>query len=275
MKVRILGEQIHVQVLGEGKPVVILHGIGCSMEMMQACLEPVFAKKAGYRRIYLDLPGMGASTGSLANASADAILEILMQVLAREVQGPYLLIGESYGGYLARGLLAKDMARVDGLMLLCPVVAPEKKDRTLPQRTLLFAEPSVWDGLSEEARRFFCDYGVVANPYTYRRFEEEFRKGVVQCDGAFIAELKAHYAFSFPADEQIARVGFEKPSLFLCGRQDVCVGYADVWPLLQSYPRAGFAVLDVAGHFLQTEQVPLFEALTANWLERVERYPNP
>lgn len=42
----------------------------------------------------------------------------------------FLLVGESYGGYLAKGILAKMFERVSGLLLVCPVVVKwsQKKD---------------------------------------------------------------------------------------------------------------------------------------------------
>ncbi|MFF1355998.1 alpha/beta fold hydrolase [Streptomyces sp. NPDC058297] len=40
--------------------------------------------------------------------------------------------------------------------------------------------------------------------------------------------------------------------------------------LLPAYPRASFAVLDLAGHNLQIEQPALFAALVVRWLDRVE-----
>jgi pimeloyl-ACP methyl ester carboxylesterase len=62
---------------------------------------------------------------------------------------------------------------------------------------------------------------------------------------------------------------FERPTLILTGRQDDAVGYLDQWRLLPHYPRATFAVLDVAGHNLQIEQPELFTALMLEWLDRV------
>jgi len=53
------------------------------------------------------------------------------------------------------------------------------------------------------------------------------------------------------------------------GRQDSVVGYRDAWRLIESYPRATFAVLDRAGHWLQIEQERLFAELAAEWLDRV------
>ena len=61
---------------GEGKPILIIHGLTCSMELMKGCIEPIFKEVNGYKRIYIDLLGMGKSNKcSLEYASSDKILE--------------------------------------------------------------------------------------------------------------------------------------------------------------------------------------------------------
>ena len=62
---------------------------------------------------------------------------------------------------------------------------------------------------------------------------------------------------------------YDGPSLIVCGRQDAVTGYADQYELLPHYPRATYAVLDVAGHNLQLEQPALFGALIREWLQRL------
>ena len=62
----------------------------------------------------------------------------------------------------------------------------------------------------------------------------------------------------------------EYPSLIVTGRQDHVAGYQDAWQLIEQYPRAAFAVLDMAGHNLQIEQPDMFNALVNNWLNRLE-----
>ena len=34
--------KIHYEIIGEGKPVIILHGLGCDSNQMKGCLEPIF-----------------------------------------------------------------------------------------------------------------------------------------------------------------------------------------------------------------------------------------
>jgi pimeloyl-ACP methyl ester carboxylesterase len=48
------------------------------------------------------------------------------------------------------------------------------------------------------------------------------------------------------------------------------VGYQNAWDLVENFPRATFAVLDRASHFLSIEQNALMKALVADWLDRVE-----
>ena len=127
MKYQYKGNEINYEIEGEGKPIIILHGLGCDHNMMKACLEPVFTKKSCYKRIYIDLPGMGKSVGKIDDASSDEILDILLHLIESNISENYLLVGESYGGYLARGILSQQVKKVDGLMLLCPVVIPENE----------------------------------------------------------------------------------------------------------------------------------------------------
>ena len=58
----------------------------------------------------------------------------------------------------------------------------------------------------------------------------------------------------------------------MVGRQDICVGYKDLWKLLEDYPRATFVVIDIAGHNLQIEQPEVFNSLVENFLKRVKNY---
>ena len=76
------------------------------------------------------------------------------------------------------------------------------------------------------------------------------------------------YTFSFDMDNP--PVSFDKPALFLLGRQDLHVGYLDAIHILKAYPRATLSVLDRAGHALGVEQEHLFHVLINEWLDRVE-----
>jgi pimeloyl-ACP methyl ester carboxylesterase len=79
----------------------------------------------------------------------------------------------------------------------------------------------------------------------------------------------ARYGFSF--DLAAAERSFAKPALVITARQDTTVGYRDAWDILESYPRATFAVIDRATHGWPLESTDLLVALVDDWLGRIEK----
>ena len=234
---------------------------------MTGCLEPIFEQQQGYQRIYLDLPGMGRSDTEPSLASADAILELLLHFI-EDVIGdqPFLLAGESYGGYLARGILARKMAQVAGLLLICPVVCPNPQERVLPEKSLVIREV---DFAEEGKEADFFEIQVLQTESSYQRFSQEILVGNRLMNQDFISRLQEQYAFTFDPDQEIGSQ-YSGPSLFIAGKQDQIAGYQQLADLAHSYPRASLALLDAAGHNAQIDQASLFTALIENWLGRIE-----
>ena len=67
------GHEIDYEIRGEGRPIVMIHGVtGDRQVMIEAC---EVALASGWQRVYLDLPGHGASKGDAARASADDLAD--------------------------------------------------------------------------------------------------------------------------------------------------------------------------------------------------------
>lgn len=258
--------RLHFVSHGDGFPVLAVHGWTPDHRLMTGCLEPVFAHRSGYRRLYPDLPGMGRSPAGTA-ASSDDVLAALDDFIAEHIGAEsFLVIGESYGGYLARAIACARPQQVRGLALICPVgTAVRRANRTLPPHTVIEADPQLIAGLPE-ADADYPDVAVIQNAETLRRFRDEVRPGLALADTAALERIARRWELSA---EPEAAGGFDGPSLILTGRQDSSTGFADTYPLLPHYPRASFAVLDRAGHNLQFERPELFDSLMAEWLDRV------
>lgn len=194
-----------------------------------------------------------------------AVLEFIDQVIPG---GHFLLAGESYGGYMARGVLAKMPERVMGLALICPMIVPDVSKRALPPQRVIAKDEAFLSTLSPEEAGEFAFVAVVQDAAHWKRFAEEILAGVQLADTVFLERIRERYAFSFDPDD-LSRP-FDKPVLILTGRQDHITGYRDAWNIIENYPRGTFAVLDRAGHDLQIEQSGLFHTLVAEWLDRVE-----
>jgi len=237
---------------------------------MKGCLEPIFVKRPGWKRVYLDLPGMGQTKGQSWLDSSDRMLKVVLEFVEQVIpHQSFLIVGDSYGAYLARGIVYKQAERVDGICLVCPCIVADSKKRTvLPHRTLV-RNQELLSSLSADEANEFESIAVVQNRRNWERVRDEIFSGVQLADSEFLERLRANgYTFSFPVD--LLEKPFEKPTLILTGRQDATVGYHDAWGILEHYPRATYAVLDAAGHVLQIEQERLFEELVCEWLQRIK-----
>src|ERR1700722_10376486 len=90
-------------VLGRGTPILVLHGGRLDHRHMMETLEPVFQSLDGWRRVYVDLPGHGCSPPEANIRSLDDVLAAVMAFVETVLGERCAIIGESRGGYLARG----------------------------------------------------------------------------------------------------------------------------------------------------------------------------
>lgn len=251
---------------GEGRPILMLHGLMVDHRSVLP-LDSVFAEHSGWRRIYVDLPGMGQSpAGNIKNS--DEMLAALKGFIAREIAAQFAVFGYSYGGYLAQGLLASG-AELTGIGLLAPVVETDFEKRQLPTMWVLARDEALLARLSPERRAEFEAFCVLQTEEVFAGTMAELVPGFEMMDAAFIEILQHAYSFSFPVEP--LPEPFQKPAMIITGRQDHIVGYEDAMALLPSYARAQFSVLDRAGHNLQIEQRALVETLFADWLARMEK----
>jgi len=275
MKCQLENITVHYESRGSGRPMVMLHGFTLDHRVMLGCMEPLFTERKGWQRIYLDLPGMGKTPTKPWVTSSDQMLDVVLQFVDATVpKQHFVLAGESYGGYLARGVVSRRPDKVDGLLLICPLVVPDRSRRTLPPHVILARNPELLKSLSAADRKEFESIAVVQSRNHWKRFAREILAGIRLADEPFLTKLQAQaYSLSFDVDD--LPTPFAKPTLILTGRQDSSVGYADAWSLLDPYPRATLAVLDRAGHDLQIEQEVLFGALVSEWLTRLEEAVRP
>jgi pimeloyl-ACP methyl ester carboxylesterase len=262
---------VHYAQHGSGTPVLALHGAGVDHREMLGALEPVFADRPGYRRIYPDLPGMGRTPAPQRIDSNDAVLELLGGLVEVVIgQEAFLVVGHSYGGYLARAIANRRPGQVAGLALLCPIGEPGGGDERPGHVVVADTGELDPDGvLGPELAAEYRDYLVVHTPGTLRRFQETVAPGAALADRPALERIFARWELSTPPEQGTA---YPNPTLILAGRQDATVGYAGSWRLLPHYPRATFAVLDRAGHGLPHEQAGLLAALLGEWLDRVAEH---
>lgn len=248
---------IHFVEHGAGVPLVALHGAGVDHREVEAAVEAI-VPATGYRRIYPDLPGMGRSTAD-GLASNDDVVKLLGELVDHLVGGPALLLGHSYGAYLARGVAARRPEVVLGLALVCPGA---ERSRNVPDHAVVRQDADAYDELEPALRAGFDEYFVVRTPETARRYRDHVVPGTTLVDEAALGRIFSTWKID------IGLPIFTAPTLIAAGRRDSVVGHADATDLLERYPHATLAVIEDAGHALMHERPELLAPLILDWLDR-------
>jgi pimeloyl-ACP methyl ester carboxylesterase len=260
---------VHYQAVGEGKPILLLHGAPVDHRALCGCMEPIFKNRDGWLRLYPDLPGMDRTNGVNWITAQDQMLQVALEFIDRVIpEQSFTLVGHSYSGYLARGIIYHRSQAVNGLFLLVPWIAYDPQQRSVPDKVTLVEDPALLAQLDSNEAEGFAFAAVVQNQNNWERYRNEFLPGLLAHDPQFFAQFAEHPPFSFDVDAPSEP--FVKPTLILAGKQDHISGYRDGWDILENFPRATFVALDRAGHRLQIEQEALFSALVDEWLDRVE-----
>jgi pimeloyl-ACP methyl ester carboxylesterase len=258
------GQDIDYEIRGAGRSVVLVHGLATDRRILVDSCEPAL-DRPGVRRVYLDLPGHGASGAHVALASADGLVAALRAFVA-EVAGPApAVVAHSYGGYLALGLL-RELPSLSGLFLACPIVQPEVALRTLPPQRFVNSEEGLTFVDDEERQAFDGEISRYSAAVL-----ERFRRAVDPAHRAahrlFLAAVRSRYAQSHPIAAELR--AFDRPLRVVCGQHDYWAGYADALALVRLAPRADFHVASGCGHFLPIERPEVMKEQLGEWCEEL------
>jgi pimeloyl-ACP methyl ester carboxylesterase len=253
---------------GEGIPILIIHGFGLDHISVQSEFEPIFKSVAGYRRIYPDLPGSGKTLAPSWLNNADQLLNLILDFIENLIPNKnFLLAGESYGGYLIRGILYKMFERVKGIAFIVPVIHPDQKMRNLPNFSVIEQDPTILATLVNEDAQNYSLSCTIQNWETWTRFKKEILIPNKNCNQHFLSIFQEQgYAFSFDVDKIMGL--FPRPTLFLTGIYDSIAGFKDGLTLLEKFPHSSYLILDRASHNLSIEVPEIFEFHIKNWLKR-------
>lgn len=262
--------------IGEGLPVLIIHGWQMEGRVEELDFEPIFSKTPGLRRIYVDLPGMGTTPANGVKDLDDMFYRMVQFIDSRLGKSRFMLVGSSCGGYLARAIAQKYTEHVDGLLLRVPLIEPKDSMRDLDAFKPLVANEQLMSNISAEDRTLLGNVLVQTPAYIKTlktKYEEAYLPAEKAADNKVLDPIRAdphRYQLSWSLDDESAQ--FFAPTLIVCGRQDESVGYRDSLRLLELYPRSTYVVLDRGMHGLPIDETSLFEALVRDWITRVDEW---
>lgn len=245
-----------------------MHGFGLDHRSLLP-LEPTFERSGGWRRTYLDLPGATRTPAGTVAGSQDVVDAVVAEIRTMLGDEPFAILGNSFGGMVARSVAHELRPQVLGLATVAGVFVAAHDARTVPPRTVLSQDPDVVPLLGAALDQYRED-AVVESPESARAFLHDVLPGLEGADLRALARIAESYSLD-REPEDAHPDPFLQPTLHISARQDHVVGSLDALRRVDHYPRATFATLDAAGHNVLAEQRELCSALVFDWLERVRR----
>ena len=234
--------------LGEGEPILLLHGWGTQIES----LSPLTTHLTRYRKVYvLDFPGFGASQLPPADWTVGNYTEWIYQFIAKFNLEKIALLGHSFGGRVAIKFAAAWPEAVDRLVLVDS--AGVRQYETTPR---------------------FQFYRLVAKlgrpvlsslpPGMRKRAQWRLYKAIGSTDYLTAGSMKGTYSKVISEDLEPFLPLIRARTLLIWGEQDQATPVTDARVMAQKIPDNQLVVIPKAGHYPFLDQPQqVFQALDA------------
>ncbi|WP_226673445.1 alpha/beta fold hydrolase [Rossellomorea aquimaris] len=265
MRCKVRMGSIYYEERGEGIPLLILHSMGTDHLAMMAWIEPIFKDISGYRRMYIDIPAHGQSDMDENLRSTNDILMNLLDFIDCVIPNEtFSLIGFSYGGYLAQGIVHVRQKYVRSMCLLASAL--HLKERTLPEKVVLEKDESILRTLDSDIKSAFETLFVYQTKENLDCFLREVQPGRLLANRDFLASNWREKGYFLTEEPFLGISELPQSALMILGKQDHICGYKDYDFLLNKFPHSTFVILDKAGHMLPIEKRGIVQRLVREWL---------
>ncbi|MBN9272856.1 MAG: alpha/beta fold hydrolase, partial [Mesorhizobium sp.] len=117
--------QIVAESVGEGMPVVMIHGLGGTSNMFQ----PQMAALSGYRVIRMDLPGSGRSPRPFDELTIETMSDAVIRAMGAMGVERAHLVGHSMGTIVCQKIAATQPSMIASLVLFGALAEPAEATR--------------------------------------------------------------------------------------------------------------------------------------------------
>jgi pimeloyl-ACP methyl ester carboxylesterase len=249
--------QLHYQSLGQGQPLVLLHGLFGSADNWGT-----FAKHFSqyYQVISVDLRNHGRSPHSESQNYTDMAGDLVELCDSLNLDTIHLL-GHSLGGKVAMQFATQYPERIDQLIVVDIAM------RTYPDAQTYLIDAMMAVDLSTVQSRSEVDQ-ILSSTIENAKVRQFLLMNLVKTDGNLqwrinLPALKANYPVIRQAVCESAQ--YDKPCLFIRGERSDYVRDDDVEQIRAHFIKAQFASLPT-GHWVHAEQPQAFIEVVAQFL---------
>jgi pimeloyl-ACP methyl ester carboxylesterase len=254
------GVRLRVLDVGEGPPVLLLHGLSASLDIWAHVID---ALATSHRVIAPDLPGHGESAKPDAPYTIDFYAGVV-RTLARELRVEHAIVaGSSLGGKIALELGCWYPGFVRALVLAAPAAEYARGLRPFGRAIQALSRPAVMRAALERALEQTF-YDRTRHGHVMRRHILEARLAAADFP-QFARAVARSVGGVLAADTQpLARI--TQPVLAIWGREDRIVPAYRSAALVRAIPHARLRIIERCGHVSMLEQPTEFNRHLAEFL---------
>lgn len=237
------GWNLRYREAGQGPPLVLVHGLGCSTDYWVR--NGAWIAASGYRVLAPDLPGFGRTEGPRAGLSI-VQQAYAVSVFARALElGPAAYLGHSLSCQTVLELACTEPGRVSALILAAPT--GDRRKKRLIREAVGF--------LRDIPREPPSLVPIIADAY--------LRAGPIRWTRTWLAG-KRHDAFE-------AARGVEAPAMVMVGERDPVVSTAFARAIADTIGTARLRIIPDAAHALIYDEPAGFNGAVVGFLDEVAR----
>jgi pimeloyl-ACP methyl ester carboxylesterase len=250
--------KIQSQIIGTGKPIVLLHAFPLS-HLIWRDLQP----PPGYKLILPDFPGFGlsplAKEGLTLEAAAKGLEKHLEELCVNE---PFVLGGISMGGYWAMDYMRQFPEKIQSLILISTRPGQDKPENRMKRL-------EISDRVLKEGPEFLVDLMV---PGLLGQSTRKGKPEVVNSISQWIRETDpkaialAQRAMADRRDQTVTLNQFEAPTLIMAGKEDNLIPFTEAEAMSKQMNRSQVEFFDQVGHLVPLEGPKKFQTVLNQYL---------
>ncbi|HEX9923879.1 MAG TPA: alpha/beta hydrolase [Anaerolineae bacterium] len=250
----IKGLKVYYEVVGSGRPVLLLHGWGVDSQSMRPIAHYVNTP-LGARAYALDFPGFGLSDTPQAAWAVDDYVQVVVELLDQLQLDTVDLIAHSFGGRVAIKLAAQTPQRVNRMVLVgCAGIRP---DRTAGYYVKVTAAKAT----RRLTRLLPGPLGERVRATILSRLGSRDYRSAGKLRGTFVKVINEDLRHVLPH--------IQAPVLLVWGDSDTETPLKDGHLMAELIPQARLVVLPKTGHYCYLDDFPAFSRALLSFLDPV------
>lgn len=240
MKIKIRDWNINYEVIGEGTPIVLLHGWLTDLETMRPIAESL---KNKFKVYLIDVVGFGKSSLPESPLNTDDFGDFLKELLeGLKIENP-ILIGHSNGGRIILNAVGRGLVNPKKIVLIDSAGLKPKRSINYYLKVYFF-----------KAGKTVLN--LLPNISFVKKLKEKLRSKVGSSDYQNSAPvLKETMKIILNEDMRPMLPNIKVPTLLIWGALDTATPISDAYEMEKTIPNAGLVTYPYGSHFAYLENI--------------------